>query len=91
MSLVGPRPAFPEEVKQYSLYEKQRLSVIPGLTCYWQVSGRSNLTFQEWVELDLKYISEITANRYTINIKNNCSTFWIKRCILSFYKYPKND
>ncbi|XAU95089.1 exopolysaccharide biosynthesis polyprenyl glycosylphosphotransferase [Caldifermentibacillus hisashii] len=58
MSLVGPRPAFPEEVKQYSLYEKQRLSVIPGLTCYWQVSGRSNLTFQEWVELDLKYISE---------------------------------
>lgn len=58
MSLVGPRPPLPEEVEQYSSYEKQRLNVIPGLTCYWQVSGRSNIGFDEWVELDLKYIKE---------------------------------
>ncbi|MFE4810527.1 sugar transferase [Peribacillus simplex] len=58
MSLVGPRPPLPDEVKQYSNYERQRLSVTPGLTCYWQVSGRSNIGFNEWVELDLKYINE---------------------------------
>jgi len=58
MSLVGPRPPLPEEVEQYTRYEKQRLSVTPGLTCYWQVSGRSNISFDEWVELDLKYINE---------------------------------
>ncbi|MEG6532050.1 sugar transferase [Caldibacillus thermoamylovorans] len=58
MSLVGPRPALPSEVSQYTSYEMQRLSVAPGLTCYWQVSGRSTIGFDEWVELDLKYISE---------------------------------
>lgn len=58
MSLVGPRPPLPNEVEQYSNYEKQRLMVVPGLTCYWQVSGRSNIGFNEWMELDLKYISE---------------------------------
>jgi exopolysaccharide biosynthesis polyprenyl glycosylphosphotransferase len=58
MSLVGPRPPLPEEVKQYGTYERQRLSVIPGLTCYWQVSGRSNIGFDEWVRLDIKYINE---------------------------------
>lgn len=58
MSLVGPRPPLPEEVEQYTLYERQRLCVTPGLTCYWQVSGRSNITFNEWVRLDLKYIEE---------------------------------
>nr|WP_106784350.1 sugar transferase [Lysinibacillus timonensis] len=58
MSLVGPRPPLPDEVAQYTSYENQRLSVTPGLTCYWQVSGRSNIGFDEWVELDLKYIRE---------------------------------
>lgn len=58
MSLVGPRPPLPNEVNQYSQHEKQRLKVTPGLTCYWQVSGRSNIGFDEWVELDLKYINE---------------------------------
>ncbi|GGC84988.1 multidrug MFS transporter [Thalassobacillus devorans] len=58
MSLVGPRPPLPEEVNQYNNYEKQRLTVTPGLTCYWQVSGRSNISFQEWIRLDLKYIEE---------------------------------
>lgn len=58
MSLVGPRPPLPSEVKQYTEYEMQRLSVKPGLTCYWQISGRNNINFDEWVELDLKYIRE---------------------------------
>lgn len=58
MSLVGPRPPLPEEVRQYTRYERQRLCITPGLTCYWQISGRSNITFDEWVRLDLKYIEE---------------------------------
>lgn len=58
MSLVGPRPPLPQEVKEYTDYEKQRLLVVPGLTCYWQIGGRSNLSFVEWIELDLKYINE---------------------------------
>ena len=58
MSLVGPRPPLPDEVEKYTNYESQRLSVIPGLTCYWQVSGRSNVGFEQWIEMDLKYIRE---------------------------------
>ena len=58
MSLVGPRPPLEREVVQYDNYQRQRLSVKPGITCYWQVSGRSNITFDEWVELDIKYIQE---------------------------------
>ena len=58
MSLVGPRPPLLDEVEQYTSYERQRLSVIPGLTCYWQVSGRSNVGFEQWIEMDLKYIRE---------------------------------
>lgn len=58
MSLVGPRPPLPDEVAQYSSYERQRLNVTPGLTCYWQISGRSNIGFDEWIELDLRYINE---------------------------------
>lgn len=56
MTVVGPRPALPDEVAQYTNYEKQRISVTPGLTCFWQVNGRSNISFQEWVEMDLDYI-----------------------------------
>lgn len=56
MSLVGPRPAIPREVDQYTAYQKQRLFVKPGLTCIWQVSGRNNIGFDEWVELDIEYI-----------------------------------
>ncbi len=58
MTLVGPRPPLPEEVAQYTSYEWQRLSVKPGLTCYWQVYGRNSLPFEEWIRLDLKYIQE---------------------------------
>lgn len=59
MSIVGPRPALPREVEQYNDYQRQRLYVTPGLTCYWQIQPRRNeLSFDEWVELDLKYIEE---------------------------------
>jgi lipopolysaccharide/colanic/teichoic acid biosynthesis glycosyltransferase len=56
MSLVGPRPPLPREIKQYTDYDKQRLYVIPGCTGLWQVSGRNDVGFQEMVELDLQYI-----------------------------------
>lgn len=56
MSIVGPRPALPREVEQYTDHQKQRLFVKPGLTCIWQVSGRNNIGFEEWVELDIEYI-----------------------------------
>lgn len=56
MSIVGPRPALPREVEQYTDYQKQRLFVKPGLTCIWQVSGRNNIGFEEWVQLDIEYI-----------------------------------
>ena len=56
MSIVGPRPAVPSEVQRYQPWHKRRLEVAPGLTGVWQVSGRSNLTFDEMVLLDLYYI-----------------------------------
>lgn len=58
MSIVGPRPPLASEVEQYTDYQRQRLLVKQGLTCYWQCSGRNNIRFEEWVELDLKYIRE---------------------------------
>jgi len=56
MSFVGPRPPLPDEVEKYEAWQLRRLSVIPGITCLWQISGRSNISFDEWVKLDLKYI-----------------------------------
>ena len=58
MSIVGPRPPLPNEVEQYNSYQKQRLLVVPGLTCYWQIQKGEETTFDEWVELDLRYIKE---------------------------------
>ena len=59
MSMVGPRPPLPREVEQYDEYEKQRLMVTPGLTCFWQAyPGRHEISFDDWVALDLKYIAE---------------------------------
>ena len=57
MSLVGPRPALPDEVALYNDYQRQRLAVKPGITCTWQVSGRSEVSFQQQVEMDLEYIA----------------------------------
>jgi exopolysaccharide biosynthesis polyprenyl glycosylphosphotransferase len=56
MSLVGPRPPLGEEVSQYDLWQRRRLSVKPGLTCLWQVNGRNNVKFEKWMEMDLEYI-----------------------------------
>lgn len=57
MSLVGPRPPLPNEVVNYSPYQRQRLEVTPGITCIWQVSGRSEIPFHQQVEMDLQYIA----------------------------------
>jgi lipopolysaccharide/colanic/teichoic acid biosynthesis glycosyltransferase len=56
MSLVGPRPPFPEEVERYETWMLRRLAVRPGLTCLWQIRGRSDLSFEEWMRLDLEYV-----------------------------------
>lgn len=56
MSLVGPRPPLPSEVREYTLEDRKRLNVTPGLTCIWQISGRSELSFAEQVRLDKQYI-----------------------------------
>ena len=59
MTFVGPRPALPREVAQYDDFARQRLAVTPGLTCYWQIQPKRNsLSFEQWLELDLKYIEE---------------------------------
>ena len=58
ISFVGPRSPLPREVENYTDYSMQRLSVIGGLSCYWQISGRSQIDFSGMVELDYKYIKE---------------------------------
>ena len=58
MSLVGPRPSLPKEVAQFENWMYKRLEVKPGLTCYWQVSGRNNIDFEDWMKLDIKYVDE---------------------------------
>lgn len=60
MSMVGPRPPVPREVAHYDEATMERLCVKPGITCYWQVMGRSDLTFEEWIELDRRYVREMT-------------------------------
>ena len=56
MSLVGPRPPIPAEVEKYRRWQRRRLSMKPGVTCLWQVSGRNQIDFEEWMRLDLRYI-----------------------------------
>ncbi|MDB1941595.1 sugar transferase [Clostridium tertium] len=59
MTLVGPRPSLPREVEKFESWMLKRLEVKPGLTCYWQVSGRNNIDFYEWMKLDLKYVNDM--------------------------------
>jgi len=66
MSLVGPRPPIPKEVAIYTLADRRRLDVIPGLTCIWQVSGRSDIPFPEQVKLDVEYIE---SQSFWVDIK----------------------
>ena len=56
MSLVGPRPPIPKEVAEYNLEDRKRLHVKPGITCIWQISGRSDIPFKQQAELDKQYI-----------------------------------
>lgn len=74
MSLAGPRPPLPREVAQYTDYQKQRLQVRPGCPGLWQVSKRNNCTFQEMVELDLKYIRE---QNFLYDISLIFRTVWV--------------
>ena len=74
MSLVGPRPSLPNEVAKFEPWMLDRLNVKPGLTCYWQVSGRNNIDFVEWMELDLKYVEE---RSFLLDIKLIFKTFFV--------------
>ena len=56
MSIVGPRPALPSEVEKYDDFALRRLRAKPGLTCIWQISGRSNVGFTEWMQMDHEYL-----------------------------------
>jgi lipopolysaccharide/colanic/teichoic acid biosynthesis glycosyltransferase len=56
MSIVGPRPPVPAEVVQYERWQRRRLSMKPGITCIWQVSGRNNIPFDQWMKMDMQYI-----------------------------------
>lgn len=74
MSLVGPRPNLPREVMNFSNWQKQKLLVKPGLTCYWQVMGRSDIGFEEWMKLDIKYIKE---RNILLDLKLIFKTFFV--------------
>ncbi|MGG7058038.1 sugar transferase [Clostridium tertium] len=74
MSLVGPRPSLPKEVESFEPWMLKRLEVKPGLTCYWQVSGRNSIGFHEWMELDIKYANEMSI---LVDIKLIFKTFLV--------------
>lgn len=74
MSLVGPRPSLPSEVEKFEPWMKKRLEVRPGLTCYWQVMGRNNIDFEDWMRLDIKYVKE---RNIFIDIKLIVETFFV--------------
>ena len=74
MSLVGPRPSLPKEVAQFEPWMEERFKVKPGLTCYWQVGGRNNIDFENWMKLDIKYVQERTL---AIDIMLIFKTFFV--------------
>ncbi len=74
MSLVGPRPSLPKEVDEFQPWMLERLSVKPGLTCYWQVSGRNDIDFINWMKLDIKYVEERST---LLDLKLIWKTFFI--------------
>lgn len=74
MSLVGPRPSLPKEVAKFEPWMLERLNVKPGLTCYWQVSGRNNIDFEDWMKLDIKYVKE---RNLVLDIKLIFKTFFV--------------
>ena len=74
MSLVGPRPSLPDEVKEFDRWMMKRLAVKPGLTCFWQVSGRNSIDFEDWMRLDIKYVEERSL---MLDIKLIFKTFFV--------------
>ena len=74
MSLVGPRPPLPDEVAQYKNWQRRRLSMKPGITCIWQVSGRSNVSFEKWMKMDMEYIDNWSL---VLDIKILLKTIWV--------------
>lgn len=74
MSIVGPRPSLPKEVEQFEGWMMTRLEVKPGLTCFWQVQGRDDIPFEEWMELDVKYVRE---RNLLLDIKLILKTFTV--------------
>lgn len=74
MSLVGPRPSLPNEVKEFEPWMLKRLEVKPGLTCYWQVMGRNKIDFEDWMKLDIKYVNE---RCFCLDIKLILKTFFV--------------
>lgn len=74
MSLVGPRPSLPKEVEKFEAWMLKRLEVKPGLTCYWQVMGRNNIDFENWMKLDIKYVNE---RSFWLDLKLIFKTFFV--------------
>lgn len=74
MSLVGPRPSLPSEVMKFENWMMERLNVKPGLTCYWQVSGRNDIEFSDWMKLDIKYVEE---RSFLVDIQLIFKTFFV--------------
>ena len=74
MSLVGPRPSLPKEVEKFESWMLDRLNVKPGLTCYWQVSGRNNIDFEDWMKLDLQYVED---RNFLLDLKLIFKTFFV--------------
>lgn len=78
MSLVGPRPPIPQEVDQYDIWQRRRLSMKPGLTCIWQCSNsRNDICFEEWMNLDLQYIDNWS---FGLDLKILMKTVWVVLC-----------
>ncbi|MBS5955241.1 MAG: sugar transferase, partial [Paraclostridium bifermentans] len=74
MSLVGPRPSLPKEVAKFEKWMLERLEVKPGLTCYWQVMGRNDIDFEDWMKLDIKYVHD---RNFWLDIKLIFKTFFV--------------
>ena len=74
MSLVGPRPSLPNEVKEFEPWMLKRFEIKPGLTCYWQVMVRNSIVFEEWMKLDIRYVHE---RSFVLDIKLIFKTFFV--------------
>ena len=74
MSLVGPRPSLPKEVIKFEPWMLERLDVKPGLTCYWQVMGRNDIDFEDWMKLDIKYVHDRSLG---LDLKLIFKTFFV--------------